>query len=121
MPRCRVDRQALDKPDSRIPTAQFGGILMEAERRRQDPLIGMHAESGPSPVGAVGELVHDPLPAEDLHGVRDARTAPARRPRHNLDHRAVAQPRAGGQGGSQARRTRSTGNSLDVYAFLTYS
>ena len=38
-----VDRQALDRPDSRIPTEQFVGILKEAERRRQDPLIGMHA------------------------------------------------------------------------------
>jgi hypothetical protein len=38
-----VDRQALDRPDSRIPTGQFVGILMEAERRRRDPLIGMHA------------------------------------------------------------------------------
>jgi hypothetical protein len=31
-----VDRQALDRPDSRIPTAQFVGILTEARRRRRD-------------------------------------------------------------------------------------
>jgi hypothetical protein len=38
-----LDRQALDRPDSRIPTEQFVAILPEAERRRQDPFIGMHA------------------------------------------------------------------------------
>src|SRR5262249_28211108 len=38
-----VDRQALDKPDSRIPTARFVAILTEAERLCRDPFIGMHA------------------------------------------------------------------------------
>src|SRR5262245_42458044 len=38
-----VDWQALESPDSRIPTEQFVAILKEAERCRQDPLIGMHA------------------------------------------------------------------------------
>jgi AraC-like DNA-binding protein len=52
-----VDRQALDRPDSRIPTAQFVGILSEAERRRQDPLIGMHAGERCEPRGPVAYLL----------------------------------------------------------------
>jgi AraC-like DNA-binding protein len=52
-----VDRQALDKPDSRIPTAQFVAMLTEAERRRQDPLIGMHAGERCEPRGPVAYLL----------------------------------------------------------------
>jgi hypothetical protein len=52
-----VDRQALARPDSRIPTEQFVGILMEAERRRQDPLIGMHAGERCEPRGPVAYLL----------------------------------------------------------------
>jgi AraC-like DNA-binding protein len=52
-----VDRQALDRPDSRIPAEQFVGILMEAERRRQDPLIGMHAGERCEPRGPVAYLL----------------------------------------------------------------
>jgi AraC-like DNA-binding protein len=52
-----VDRQALDKPDSRVPTEEFVGILMEAERRRQDPLIGMHAGERCEPRGPVAYLL----------------------------------------------------------------
>ena len=52
-----VDRQALDRPDSRIPTEQFVGILMEAERRRHDPLIGMHAGERCEPRGPVAYLL----------------------------------------------------------------
>jgi AraC-like DNA-binding protein len=52
-----VDQQALDRPDSRIRTEQFVGILMEAERRRQDPLIGMHAGERCEPRGPVAYLL----------------------------------------------------------------
>ena len=52
-----VDQQALDRPDIRIPTEQFVGILMEAERRRQDPLIGMHAGERCEPRGPVAYLL----------------------------------------------------------------
>jgi AraC-like DNA-binding protein len=52
-----VDLQALDRPDIRIPTEQFVGILMEAERRRQDPLIGMHAGERCEPSGPVAYLL----------------------------------------------------------------
>jgi AraC-like DNA-binding protein len=52
-----VDWQALDRPDNRIPTEQFVGILMEAERRRQDPLIGMHAGERCEPRGPVAYLL----------------------------------------------------------------
>src|SRR5262245_33808485 len=52
-----VDRQALDRPDSRIPTAQFVGILAEAERRRQDPFLGMHAGERCEPRGPVAYLL----------------------------------------------------------------
>ena len=52
-----VDRQALGRPDSRIPTEQFVGILVEAERRRQDPLIGMHAGERCEPRGPVAYLL----------------------------------------------------------------
>ena len=52
-----VDRQALGKPESRIPTEQFVGILVEAERRRQDPLIGMHAGERSEPRGPVAYLL----------------------------------------------------------------
>src|SRR5262245_58140589 len=52
-----VDPQALGKPDSRIPTEQFVGILVEAERRRQDPLIGMHAGEHSEPRGPVAYLL----------------------------------------------------------------
>jgi hypothetical protein len=43
--------------DTRIPTEQFVGILMEAERRRQDPLIGMHAGERCEPRGPVAYLL----------------------------------------------------------------
>jgi AraC-like DNA-binding protein len=52
-----VDRQALDKPDSRIPTAQFVAMLTEAERRRRDPFIGMHAGERCEPRGPVAYLL----------------------------------------------------------------
>src|SRR4029077_7799083 len=52
-----VDRQALDRPDSRIPTAQFVAILTEAERCRQDPLIGLHAGELCEPRGPVAYLL----------------------------------------------------------------
>jgi AraC-like DNA-binding protein len=52
-----VDRQALDRPDSRIPTEQFVGILREAERCRQDPLIGLHAGELCEPRGPVAYLL----------------------------------------------------------------
>jgi AraC-like DNA-binding protein len=52
-----VDRPALDRPDSRIPTEQFVGILREAERRRQDPLIGLHAGELCEPRGPVAYLL----------------------------------------------------------------
>jgi AraC-like DNA-binding protein len=52
-----VDRQALDKPDSRIPTAQFVAMLTEAERRRGDPFIGMHAGERCEPRGPVAYLL----------------------------------------------------------------
>ena len=52
-----VDRQALARPDTRIASEQFVGILMEAERRRQDPLIGMHAGEGCEPRGPVAYLL----------------------------------------------------------------
>src|SRR5215471_5146972 len=52
-----VDRQALDRPDSRIPTAQFVAILAEAERLRQDPFIGMHAGERCEPRGPVAYLL----------------------------------------------------------------
>src|SRR5262249_50603604 len=46
-----VDRLALDRPDSRIPTAQFVAMLTEAERRRRDPFIGLHAGERCEPRG----------------------------------------------------------------------
>jgi AraC-like DNA-binding protein len=46
-----LDRQALDRPDTRIPTTQFVAILTEAERRREDPFIGMHAGERCEPRG----------------------------------------------------------------------
>jgi hypothetical protein len=52
-----VDQQALDKPDSRIPTEQFVGILMDAECRSQDPSIGMHAGERFEPRGPVAYLL----------------------------------------------------------------
>jgi AraC-like DNA-binding protein len=52
-----VDRQALDRPDRRIPTEQFVGILREAERCRQDPLIGLHAGELCEPRGPVAYLL----------------------------------------------------------------
>jgi AraC-like DNA-binding protein len=52
-----VDRQALDRPDSRIPTAQFVAILTEAERRLQDPCIGIHAGELCEPRGPVAYLL----------------------------------------------------------------
>ena len=52
-----VDRQALDRPDSRIPTAQFVAILTEAERRSQDPCIGIHAGEQCEPRGPVAYLL----------------------------------------------------------------
>jgi AraC-like DNA-binding protein len=52
-----VDWQALDKPDSRIPTAQFVAILTEAERCRRDPLIGLHAGELCEPRGPVAYLL----------------------------------------------------------------
>ena len=52
-----VDRQALDRPDSRIPTAQFVAILTEAERLCRDPFIGMHAGEQCEPRGPVAYLL----------------------------------------------------------------
>jgi hypothetical protein len=52
-----VDREALDRPDSRIPTAQFVAILTEAERLRRDPFIGMHAGERCEPRGPVAYLL----------------------------------------------------------------
>jgi AraC-like DNA-binding protein len=52
-----VDRQALDRPDSRIPTAQFVAILTEAERLGQDPFIGIHAGEQCEPRGPVAYLL----------------------------------------------------------------
>jgi AraC-like DNA-binding protein len=52
-----VDRQALDKPDSRIPTAQVVAILTEAERLCRDPFIGMHAGERSEPRGPVAYLL----------------------------------------------------------------
>jgi AraC-like DNA-binding protein len=52
-----VDRQALERPDSRIPTAQFVAILTEAERLRRDPFIGMHAGEQCEPRGPVAYLL----------------------------------------------------------------
>src|SRR4029077_16686740 len=52
-----VDRQSLHRPDSRIPTARFVGILREAERCRQDPLIGLHAGELCEPRGPVAYLL----------------------------------------------------------------
>ena len=52
-----VDRQALDRPDSRIPTAQFVAILTEAERLCRDPFIGMHAGERCEPRGPVAYLL----------------------------------------------------------------
>jgi len=52
-----VDRQALETPDSRIPTAQFVAILQEAERLRRDPFIGMHAGDHCEPRGPVAYLL----------------------------------------------------------------
>ena len=52
-----VDRQALEMPDSRIPTAQFVAILQEAERLRRDPFIGMHAGDHCEPRGPVAYLL----------------------------------------------------------------
>src|SRR5262245_39880332 len=53
----RMDRPALDGPDSRIPTAQFVAILTEAERLRGDPFIGMHAGERCEPRGPVAYLL----------------------------------------------------------------
>ena len=52
-----VDRPALDRPDSRIPTAQFVTILTEAERLRRDPFVGMHAGEQCEPRGPVAYLL----------------------------------------------------------------
>ena len=52
-----VDPQALDKPDSRIPTAQFVAMLAEAERLCRDPFIGMHAGERCEPRGPVAYLL----------------------------------------------------------------
>ena len=52
-----VDQQALDRPDSRIPTGQFVAMLTEAERRRGDPFIGMHGGERCEPRGPVAYLV----------------------------------------------------------------
>src|SRR5262245_862497 len=52
-----VDWQALESLDSRIPTEQFVAILGEAERCRQDPLIGMHAGERCEPRGPVAYLL----------------------------------------------------------------
>src|SRR5262245_54716705 len=52
-----VDRQELDRPDSRIPTAQFVAILAEAEQLRGDPFIGLHAGERCEPRGPVAYLL----------------------------------------------------------------
>ena len=52
-----VDMESLDRPDSRIPTEQFVGILREAECRHRDPLIGMHAGERCEPRGPVAYLL----------------------------------------------------------------
>jgi len=52
-----VDRQTLDSPDTRIPTAQFVAILTEAERRHQEPCIGLHAGERCEPRGTVAYLL----------------------------------------------------------------
>jgi AraC-like DNA-binding protein len=52
-----VDQQALDRPDNRIPTAQFVAILTEAERLCRDPFIGMHAGGECEPRGPVAYLL----------------------------------------------------------------
>src|SRR4029434_10698417 len=41
----------------RIPSAQFVAMLAEAERRRQDPFIGMHAGERCEPRGPVAYLL----------------------------------------------------------------
>src|SRR5262245_249028 len=52
-----MDQQALDRPDTRIPTAQFVAILVEAERLRRHPFIGMHAGERCEPRGLVADLI----------------------------------------------------------------
>src|SRR5262245_25178568 len=52
-----VDRQALDRPESRIPTTQFVAILAEAERRTADQFIGIHAGERCEPRGLVAYLL----------------------------------------------------------------
>jgi len=52
-----VDMESLDRPDSRITTEQFVGILREAECRHRDPLIGMHAGERCEPRGPVAYLL----------------------------------------------------------------
>jgi hypothetical protein len=57
---CRAagaNRQALDRPDSRIPTARFVAILVEAERCCGNPFIGMHAGERGEPRGPVAYLL----------------------------------------------------------------
>src|SRR5215510_12117866 len=52
-----VDRPALDRPGTRIPTAQFVAILTEAEQCRGDPFIGLHAGERCEPRGPVAYLL----------------------------------------------------------------
>jgi hypothetical protein len=51
-----VDRQALKRPDGRIPRALFVAILARPSERLRDPFIGLHAS----------------LPHRLFHGVRFA-------------------------------------------------
>src|SRR5262245_49439744 len=52
-----VDQQALDRPDTRIPTAQVVAIFTEVERLCRDPFIGMHAGERCEPRGPVAYLL----------------------------------------------------------------
>jgi Arabinose-binding domain of AraC transcription regulator, N-term len=81
-----VDRQELDRPDSRSPTAQFVAILTEAERRTGDPFLGMHAGERCEPRGLVAYLLmsHGHL-AEGLQSLMRVAVTAASRIQIDLD------------------------------------
>jgi len=65
-----VDRPALDRPGTWIPTAQFVAILTEAEQCRGDPFIGLHAGERCEPRGPGAYLLRSHSGRPDLIGSR---------------------------------------------------
>src|SRR5262245_61044349 len=65
-----VDRPALDRPDTRIPTARCGAMLTEAEQRRGGPFTGLHAGERCEPRGPGAYLLMSHSGRPDLIGSR---------------------------------------------------